>query len=438
MGKIRAWFLLSLSGYAGLAYATQRADTGLVLGAFAVLFAGYGWVLHTVPTEEKRWRLLLFATIAFRLLWLLATPALSDDYFRFLWDGRLLASGQNPYLILPSQHPDWPLFAQLNSPNYYTVYPPAHQFLTALGPWLFPDSFFGQILTLRILIWSAEAGTVWLMFRLLQRYELPRERIFLYALNPLVIVELSGNLHLEGVMLGLLLLAVFLSPKTRRWSALSWGAAISVKVVPLLALPLLWRRLGWGKSLWFGAVVVGLNALLFAPFFSLELVRNVASSLGLYFQKFEFNASVYYLVRAIGFWLEGYNIIQFAGPGLALVALALMGLVVFWDWKGGVLQSKNPDFWQRVLFLHAVYLFCATTVHPWYLVSLVGYSVFTRFRFAVVWSGLVVLSYAAYGRAGFSENYGLLGLEYAGVYGWLGLELAGFFRIKFPSKSTAS
>lgn len=438
MAKFWGWFLLSFSGYAGLAYAAQRTDTGLVLGLFAVLFAGYGWVLNTAPTEKKQWELMLFATAAFRLLWLLATPALSDDYFRFFWDGRLLASGQNPYLSLPSQHPDWPLFGSLNSPNYFTVYPPAHQFLTALGPWLFPDSLFGQILTLRVLIWVAEAGTIGLLLRLLQRYDLPRERVFLYALNPLVIVELSGNLHLEGVMLGLLLLAVFLFPQNRLWSALSWGAAISVKLVPLLFLPLLLRRLGWGKSLSFGALALGLNALLFAPFFGLDLVRNVASSLDLYFQKFEFNASLYYLVRAVGFWLEGYNIIQFAGPGLALAALALMGFVVLRDWKGGVFQSKNPDFWQSVLFLHAIYLFCATTVHPWYLVSLVGYSVFTRVRFALVWSGMVMLSYAAYGRDGFSEKFWLLGLEYGVVYGWLAVELAAFFRMKFPSKSTAS
>ncbi len=192
--------------------------------------------------------------------------------------------------------------------------------------------------------------------------------------------------------------------------------------------------MGWEGRLLSRAVVAGVNALLFAPFFSWRLIENVTSSLDLYFRKFEFNASVYYLVRAVGFWWKGYNVIHIAGPTLAIAALVLMALVVRWHARR---PANGDEFFTAALLMHTAYLACATTVHPWYLTSLVGYAVFSRYRFAVVWSGLAVLSYAAYGRADFSENPGLIALEYAVVYSWLLAELAGVFRRKFPSKSTA-
>lgn len=435
MAPFLGWFFLSLLGYVWIGYFTPRSDAWQVIGLFAILFTGYGWVVKRNAPEPRLWPWMLSAAFAFRLTLLGMTPNLSDDFYRFFWDGTLLASGQNPYLILPRQHPDWPLFRHLNSPDYFTVYPPLHQALTALGPWFFPSSLFGQIVVLRLEILAAEIATVWLMLRLLDRYRLARANVLLYALNPLVVVELTGNLHLEGIMLAFLLGAVFFLEQ-RRWlsSALSWGAAVAVKLVPLVFLPLLVRRMGWGRTAGFAAVVGMVNALLFAPFFSWELVENVASSLDLYFQKFEFNASVYYLVRAAGYRLVGYNVIRDAGPLLAAVALLLMGFVFRWQNRQ---SNSGPAFFTAILLVHTAYLAFATTVHPWYITSLVGYAVFTPLRYAVVWSGLVVLSYTAYGAAGVRENGWLLTLEYGVVYFWLLAELRAFFRTKSPLKSTA-
>lgn len=429
------WFFLSLLGYVWLGYFMPRTESWQVLGLFAALFGGYAWAMKKYHSERQLWPWLVGVAFVFRLALLGATPSLSDDFYRFFWDGHLLVVGKNPYLILPSNHPDWPLFGQLNSPNYFTVYPPLHQALTALGPWLFPGSLLMQIVVLRLEIVLAETATVWLMSRLLDRYGMPRANALLYALNPLVVVELTGNLHLEGVMIFFLLGAVLLFEKSR-WlaSALSWGAAVAVKLVPLAFLPLLVRRLGWERAVGYTAVVGAVNALLFAPFFSWTLVENVASSLNLYFQKFEFNASVYYLVRAVGYRLVGYNVIQNAGPLLAAVALLLMGFVIRW-------QNRQPDsgstFFKAILLLHTTYLAFATTVHPWYVTSLVGYAVFTPFRYAVVWSALVVLSYTAYGATEVQENSWLIALEYVVVYFWLFAERGAFLRTKLPSKSTA-
>ena len=446
MGRLLFWFLFSLFGYWRLGYATLRTNFAAIFLLFSFLFLGYAWFLRysgawgsSLNPTPQVWRTGFVAAIAFRLIWLTALPALSDDYFRFIWDGRLLASGQNPYLTLPTDQPNLPLFTQLNSPNYYTVYPPLNQVFFAVGTWFFPNSVINHVLILRLTILLADLGSLFLITRLLRHFKKPKQAVFLYALNPLVIVELTGNLHFEGVMLFFFLLAVWLLfvEKQGIWSAVSWGAAISVKLLPLLFLPLLVRRLGWARSLRYFGVVLAVNAGLFVPFWNWKLVENVVSSLNLYVQKFEFNASLYYLVRAVGFWLQGFNTIQWVGPGLAAIAVALMMAVLVRDF-----YEKSPEtdsrFWSMMLLLHTLYLAFATTVHPWYVVPLVAYSVFTPWRYAIVWSGLVVLSYAAYAgnRWVLAGNGWLIALEYGVVYGWLAVELVRVLRTKLPSKST--
>jgi hypothetical protein len=145
----------------------------------------------------------------------------------------------------------------------------------------------------------------------------------------------------------------------------------------------------------------------FAPFFSAELLSNISRSLDLYFHTFEFNASIYYVLRAIGYWLVGYNLISTLGTGLALTAcLLILGLA----WR-----EKRPSLatFGRVLLLAlTTYYLLATIVHPWYLAPLVALSCLTSYRYPLVWSALIMLSYAAYQTSAYSENLALVGLEY--------------------------
>jgi hypothetical protein len=411
-GTFWLWLIASLLAYAWLGYGQSRTDFGTLIGTFGLLFSGYGLAIRGTTLASER--SLLLAAGLFRLIFLLAIPALSDDYVRFIWDGRWLAEGRNPYLILPTEYPDRALFSHLNSPGYYTVYPPLNQFLFGLGAWWFPNHLFGHLIVLRLVIFTGEAGTVALLRTLLRRSGKPTRLALLYALNPLVIVELSGNLHFEGVVLALLLLAIFWLENGRVWfSALAWGLAVAVKLIPLLFLPLLIRRIGWGRSLAFGLLVGLVNVALFLPFLEPALVENFTSSLSLYFRKFEFNASVYYLVREGGFWWKGYNIIQKAGPWLLAISTLGIGYLA-------LRRSANTGFpWTKLLFIHTLYLALATTVHPWYLTYLVAFATFTPYRYPLVWSATAVLSYATYATAGFQENLGLTALEYAVVYGYL-------------------
>jgi hypothetical protein len=75
------------------------------------------------------------------------------------------------------------------------------------------------------------------------------------------------------------------------------------------------------------------------------------------------------------------------------------------------------------MWAFAIYLFCATIVHPWYISTLVAFCLFTNFRFPIVWSFLALFSYATYQTTAYIEDLSLVGLEYAMLFGFLVWEI---------------
>ena len=430
-----AALLLSGAAYAGLAYYTPRAHFAQLAGLFAVALLAYVWLLRS--QLPLRWG--LAGALLLRLLWLPATPAFSDDIHRFRWDGILVANGANPFQFRPDEiiadgarkaitnEPSrdavlpqlQQLYRQINSPHYYSVYPPVCQFIFGAAARLFPASDAGFAGCLRAVVLMAELGTAWLLLALLPGLGKPPERALRYLLHPLTIVEISGNLHFEGILFFFLLLAIWLLSR-HRWaaSALALALAVATKLVPLLALPLLVKRLGWRRFIVYSAALTGTLLLLFSPFISIDLFINISRSLKLYFRNFEFNASIYYLVRALGYWLTTYNEIAIIGPLLA-VASGAIGLVLAWRERSHSMAS----LFQSLLLMLTAYYALATIVHPWYLTVLIGLSAMSRFRYPLVWGGLAVLSYAAYRTSAYTENLWLVGLEYVLTFAVLAWEL---------------
>ena len=169
-------------------------------------------------------------------------------------------------------------------------------------------------------------------------------------------------------------------------------------------------------------ILVGIFFILsFGPFLSEELISDYIHTTGLWFQKFEFNASIYYLLRWVGFLVKGYNII--GTLGLILGSLVFAGILLIagflWKRKKTLNHVGETTIFSGLLAGICLYYFLATTVHPWYLALPLILSIFTRFRFALVWSILVVSSYSAYSSMPATENPWLLTAEYLIVYGYL-------------------
>lgn len=427
------WLVLSLWLFMLLGYGVARQQFTLLITLLALLFWGYSRITQplwfdtptTRDTTAQPDYFLFGAAGLFRLALLVMTPNLSDDYARFLWDGHLVANGYNPYEYLPNQFVGTSmaasagltdaLFQRLNSPDYFSIYPPVDQFLFGLVTGLFPDSERGAIIALRLLILLADLGVLWLLVRLLRRFGLNPNRALLYGLNPLVILELTGNLHIEGVMIFFVLLAVWLFTQKRLIGAsLALALGIATKLLPLLLFPLLLRRLGWKQGLAYTTLTLVWSGLLFVPFLSTHLLHNTLDSLTLYFQKFEFNASMYYLIRTVGYWVKGYNIIgQFSTTLRWLIILSVVYIAI----RTPPRLSTNALAISVLLTLTG-YWALSTTVHPWYITSLLIPALFTRFRYPFVWSALIVVSYATYQTQPYREHLWLTALEYAVVIGY--------------------
>ena len=440
-----------LEFYAAFAYDLERHDFTRLISLYAgAFFLSY----KLIQLLKFNFKILLFLGIAVRLVFLIALPNLSQDYFRFLWDGRLLAEGLNPYLNTPDQ---WnalgqPPIAQAQqlldgmgalSREHFSNYPPVNQFFFWLSGVLSGNSLLGGVLVLRLSCFAADLGILYIGRKLLKQLNLPEYQIFWYFLNPFIIIELTGNLHFEGVMLFFLLASLYLLFRGNWfWSALLMGLSISVKLLPLLMLPLFFQYLVTAhskteenskpfkyltekplQSLWklvrYYAVVIAVFIFSFAPFFTEELVAHFSQTIGLWFQKFEFNASVYYIIRWIGFQVKGYNIIATAGK--ILPAVVIFGILLLALFKK---SYKKHQLMNTLLLGTSLYFICATTIHPWYIATPLVLSVFTRYRFALVWSFVVFLSYSAYKIDRVDENLWLVAVEYIVVLGFFIWELS--------------
>lgn len=435
MGKIRnsklyltsIYSLLVILLYLYIAYFLER--TAFIQLAFSFLLVFF-FTYQIIKTQYGNWQFLVGLGVLFRLLFLFGIPNLSQDFYRFIWDGHLLIESINPYLYLPNdlilkESTSTPFFRELYqgmgslSASHYSNYPPLNQFLFYVSSLIGNQSILNSIVIMRLIIILADLGILYFGSRLLTLFKLPKQNIFWYFLNPLVLVELTGNLHFEGVMLFFLLASLlFINQKKYVFSAILIACSISVKLLPLLLLPLFFKYLGWKKSIVFYIIIIASNLLFFFPFLNQELVQNYIETIGLWFTNFEFNASIYYIIREFGFYFKGYNIIQTFGKVTPFVTV---GFVLFFSFFKK--NSKLSEVIKNMLFVITIYFFISTTVHPWYIINLIVLTVFTRFQYPILWSLTVILSYSAYSSEGFQENYYFIFTEYILVFILLGLEL---------------
>lgn len=422
--SIKAIIGVSALCYFLVAYFIKRENTSLLFGTLGLLFSIYFFIINKPVISENNFKVLFISSFLFRFIFILAVPALSDDYFRFIWDGRLIGAGINPFAYLPdhiqahsllSGASNFELYSKMNSPHYYSVYPPVLQTIFFIASKLSFDNNFIAIIILRLIILLAEIGTGFFLMKILSFLSLPKAKILWYLLNPLVIIELSGNLHFEGVMLFFVTAALYyFLTSNLMYSSILFALSVCTKMIPLVILPLLFKRMGFKRGAIYSLIVFVISVTLFLPFINQQLISNIGSSVGLYFQKFEFNASVYYLLRGIGLQLTGYNEIGILGKFLPLFSLILI-LIISLRFK-----PKNSDlilFNRALLILFGYYLF-SLIVHPWYISFLVLFSVFSELRFALVWSALIFGSYFTYSTFPYKENMWVVSIEYSIVLLW--------------------
>lgn len=448
--------ILSAVFYYLFAYEIVRTDKAGLVSLYTGLFIIFYFL---VKSRKENIKFLIVISFLFRIVFLFSIPNLSQDFYRFIWDGRMLLEGWNPYLATPDffiSKGEFPV-AQAQelyhgmgnlSANHYTNYPPLNQLCFVIASLFTHKSILGSIIVMRFIIIIADLGILYFGKKLLEKLKLPVYTIFWYILNPFIIIELTGNLHFEGVMIYFLVWGLYLL-FSGKWKlgAVVFACSVSIKLIPLIFLPLFYQwfvrgsiiasytkhsvskdqidssytlrndegdsslPFGMKKLIGFYALVGLVTVLLFSPFYSPQFIYNYAETVGLWFQNFEFNASLYYIAREIGYLFRGYNEIAIIGKIIPMVVILFVLIVTFF--------RKNKTISELItamLIVLSFYYFTTTTVHPWYIATLLILSVFTKYKFPLVWSFVVILSYLVYANNNNTENLWIIGLEYVVVY----------------------
>jgi hypothetical protein len=219
----------------------------IFFGLFALYALGCWRVIHS--GEKTSLKVIFGFAVAFNMLLVPSSPTLSDDMFRYIWDGRVQASGVNPYRYPSNASELAPLrddviWASMNRPNAFTIYPPGAQLVFAATWRVFPDSVVGM----KLVMIGATLLAGWLMVHLLATFNQPQARVLIFLWNPLLVFEVAHAAHVDALYLPLIVGAFLLrarSPSDR----VSWhyeagigtllGLATLIKITPvLLAVPL--------------------------------------------------------------------------------------------------------------------------------------------------------------------------------------------------------
>ena len=391
-------------------------QTTLLLGIYGLLF-----LITFFTLQRNRINLSwgIFIGITFRLITLIESPHLSDDFARFYWDGKLTTEGINPYDYKPSELDlnDLPSihsedFERLNSPEYFSVYPPFMQYVYAALAFISPSvDWFCRWFSILIIL--VDLATFTLLSRLLRVYQKKKELALLFFLNPLIILEFTSNLHAEA-FLSLFVVGSIYSLRHNKSILLGIFLALAIlcKIYPLLFLPFFLFR----KTIAPIKTLIALSACIIAlsiPLLNLERIAHVQESLTFYYALFEFNGAIYYFINGIGTAIMGYNTIGIVGSLLfivcGLIITSILGLFVI---------KKRMTLEFALLAVLFFYFSLSTTLMPWYICVLLPLGILTDLKMPMVWTFVVFSSYSAFGHVDFQEakwlvycSYGILPLS---------------------------
>ena len=364
------------------------------MAALALAGVAYLLAIHELFATPLFSRRVVVIGLVLAAVWHIAflrvPPGTDDDIHRYVWDGRLQRLGYNPYLVVPSDPAVQGLHTaetrNLNNPDLPSPYPPGAQL------------FFRAVTAIRESTFALKAAfvlcEVLIVFLLLDVLRTSGQRVHLvlaFAWNPLLAIEVAGSGHIDIV--GALLLVVSAAALARRWratAAVALGLAIAVKFLPIVLLPLYWKRVRIRDAA-LAAAVVG---ILYLPF--LNHGRIPIGSLGTYVHSFRFNGPVFAILD------------RFAPPQLLAALAVLVGLVTaIW------LRRKAPEFSPDVFaWPMAATLLCAPVVFPWYLLSLLPFLTSASTVPIIIWTVSIYPTYMMW-------HWRMLGRPWGALPGWV-------------------
>ena len=407
----------------------------LHFGLFAIYLIGLRLLHSWVSDEKRKVALILLISLLLRLILFPGPPLLDDDIYRYRWDGKVTASGGNPYAFAPEapelaklQDGD-PLFERIGFRDVPAVYPPASQAIFAAGYLLNPDGIWG----IKFLTTLCDMVVIVAIIGLLRSLKRPPAMAALYAWNPLVLKEFANSGHHDAAGIALLVLGLWaLAANRRSLASCAFGLATLIKPILALLTPALWARLRFRDWLLWGALIIAS----YLPFANIGLERLFAG-MSLYARHWEMNDGLFALIQAafggpipsrnLGFQFETSPLARMAVFAIWFsVAIYLIydssrekrGLsLAFGPVEGGIVRS----LWRMAVLLSAV-LALTPTLDPWYVCWLIPFLCLFNWKSGLLLTAMVGLSYLYYWQD--KDFWWLRPLEYLPVVALLTWEIS--------------
>ena len=339
--------------------------------------AGVAYLLsirELLSTSQFPKRVIIFGLALaglWHLLFLRMPPGSDDDIHRYVWDGHVQRLGFNPYVLIPSDPALVGLHTAetraLNHPDLPSPYPAGAQLFFRAVTAIHESTF-----ALKVAFVVCDFAIVFVLLDILRWTRQEQHWVLAYAWHPLLATEVAGSGHIDIV--GVLLLVVSAAALGRRWrtiAAVAFGLAVAVKLLPIVLLPLYWRRVRVRDGV-LAAIIVG---LLYVPFLSHGRIST--GSLGTYAQSFRFNDPVFAVFERL------------TSPEIAL------GLAVLFGFLAAIWMRRKTTEWSTDAFAWpmAASLLCAPVIYPWYLLWLLPFLRSTSTLPIVIWTVSIIPTY---------------------------------------------
>ena len=373
-------------------------------GAAVLIYLGVVWVLRrtrlpALPASRKLVGGIVLGGVAFRLTLLGLTPTLSDDVYRYLWDGRVQAAGINPYRYAPDdaalQGLRTEAWASINHPHIPTIYPPLMQLAFRTGVRLAPTIHMQKVIFL-----ICDVLVTLLLVGWLPRWGIHPLASLIYTWHPLVVVETAAGGHNDPWGVLWLLIGLWLWHGRRRvTAAASLAMAFLAKMSTALLLPFFAVRARKPLAVFLGVIALGGASCLCSPHFT--------PGLRPYAQDWEFNSSLFSLL-----------LLALRDPVVTRVVCGIVAVLI-----GVWMARRTEDLFAYTCVMLQTVILLFPVVEPWYLLWLIP---LLCVRFSWAWlgfTGLVLLSYTVlvgYVHDGVWQIPGWVKwVEYGPLYLWL-------------------
>ena len=331
----------------------------------------------------------LVLAAVWHIAFLRVPPGADDDIHRYVWDGRLQRLGYNPYIVVPSDPAVKGLHTaetrSLNNPDLPSPYPAGAQlFFRAV------TSIQESTFALKVAFGLCELAIILVLLDLLSRKQ-AAHLVLAFAWNPLLAIEVAGSGHIDIV--GALLLLLSAAALVRRWratAAVAFGLAVAVKFLPVVLLPLYWKRVRIRDA----ALATAVVGLLYVPFLDHGRIR--VGSLGAYVQGFRFNGPVFAALNHVA-------------PPQLLAGLAVLAGLMTATWLRSAATEWSLD---ALAWPMAASLLCAPVVFPWYLLWLLPFVTSASTLLIILWTVSIFPTYIMW-------HFRTLGRPWGALPGWV-------------------